>query len=172
GGPGAPAFLYVRRSLQDELRNPIQGWFGQRDQFAMGDRYARAAGITSWLTGTPTITAIGAVEEGVRLVADAGVEAIRTKSAALTAYAIELHDLWLAPLGFALGTPRDPSRRGAHIAILHPDARRLCGALIARNVIPDFREPDSIRLGLSPLSTSFRDVWLGLSTLRELASGG
>jgi kynureninase len=169
-GPGAPAFLYVRRALQEQLRNPIQGWFGQRDQFAMAQGYDPAPGITAWLTGTPTILAVAAVEEGVRLAAEAGIERIRAKGIALTEYAIELHDAWLAPLGFTLGSPRDSSRRGAHVAVRRADAKQLCAALMRDGVVTDFREPDSIRLGLSPLTTSFADVRRGIHRLTELAS--
>lgn len=170
-GPGSPAFLYVRSARQAELRNPIQGWFGQRDQFAMGPTYEPLRGIRSWLTGTPTIPALAAVEEGVRLVEEAGIPAIRSKAAALTAYAVELHDAWLRPVGFSLGSPRDAVRRGAHVAIRHPEARRLSAALLQQRVVTDFREPDSIRLGLSPLTTSFREVWTGISRLRDLTAG-
>jgi kynureninase len=167
GGPGAPAFIYVRGELQRELRPPIQGWFAQRDQFEMGPRFERRASIGGWLVGTPGILALVAAEAGIALTAEAGVAAIRAKGIALTEYAIELLDAWLAPLGCALGSPRDPSRRGAHVSIRHPDARRLTSALIVRKVIPDFRAPDSIRMGLSPLTTSFEDVHRGLSALRE-----
>ena len=120
GGPGAPAFLYVRRVRQGELRTPIQGWFGQRDQFAMGPRYDPAPGIRAWLAGTPGMLALAAVEEGVRLTVEAGIDAIRAKGIALTEFAIELLDERLAPLGCSLGSPRDPARRGAHVAIRHP----------------------------------------------------
>jgi kynureninase len=170
-GPGAPAFLYVRRSLQAELRNPVQGWFAQRDQFAMDQGFTPVDGIGAWLVGTPGIVALAAVAEGAAVVADAGIERIRAKSAALTAFAVELHDAWLEPLGFSLGSPRDPDRRGSHVAVRHPDARRLCRGLIDRQVIPDFRAPDSIRLGLSPLTTSFGDVRAGIAALREMAGG-
>jgi kynureninase len=169
-GPGSPAFLYVRSALQGELRNPIQGWFGQRDQFAMGPAYESVAGIAAWLTGTPTIPALAAVDEGVRLVEEAGIAAIRAKAAELTTYAVELHDALLEPLGFSLGSPRDPSRRGAHVAVRRADARRLSTALLEQRVVTDFREPDSIRLGLSPLTTSYREVWTGMSRLRDLAA--
>ena len=167
-GPGAPAFLYVRRSHQAELRTPIAGWFGQRDQFAMGPRYDPEPGIRGWLAGTPGIPALAAVEEGVRLTAEAGIDAIRAKSVALTELAIELLDARLAPLGCSLGSPRDPARRGAHVSIRHPNARRLTAALIERGVIPDFREPDSIRFGLPPLTTRFADVVAGAAALAEL----
>jgi kynureninase len=168
GGPGAPAWLYVRQALQGELRNPIQGWFGQRDLFEMAQGYDPAPGIVAWLTGTPGILALAAVKEGVRLVAEAGIPRIRAKGIALTEFAIELVDARLAGLGASVGSPRDPARRGAHVAVRHPDARHLTRELIANGVIPDFRAPDSIRLGLSPLTTTFTDVARGLATLETL----
>ena len=168
GGPGAPAFLYVRRELQDELRPPIQGWFAQSAQFEMGPSFERRPGIGGWLVGTPGIIALTAAQAGIEVVAEAGIDTIRAKGIALTEYAIALLDERLAPLGCSLGSPRDSVRRGAHISIRHPDARRLTHDLIERNVIPDFRAPDSIRLGLSPLTTSFEDVHRGLLALREL----
>jgi kynureninase len=170
-GPGAPAFLYVRSELQATLRNPIQGWFGQRDQFAMDQGYRPVSGIGAWLTGTPAILGLVAVEEGIRLVAEAGIPAIRTKGMALTSFAVELLDVRLAPLGFSLGSPRDPRRRGAHVAVRHPRAEELCAALLAEGVVTDYRAPDSIRLGLSPLSTSFADVWTAIDRLARLAAG-
>jgi kynureninase len=169
GGPGAPAYLYVRADLQATLRNPIQGWFGQADQFEMGQGFRPAPGIGGWLTGTPGILGLAAAEEGIRVSADAGIEAIRAKGVALTEYAIALHDAWLAPLGFSLGSPRDAARRGSHVSVRRRDARELTGALIAAKVLPDFRAPDSIRLGLSPLTTRFADVARGLAVLRDLA---
>ena len=168
GGPGAPAFLYVRTGLQDELRPPIQGWFAQRDQFEMGPTFERQAGIAGWLVGTPPILALTAVQAGVELVAEAGIAAVREKSVALTDYAIALAEEWLTPLGCTVGSPRNSARRGGHVAIRHTDARRLTRAMIDRGVIPDFRAPDTIRIGLSPLSTSFDDVHRGLGVLRDL----
>ncbi len=168
-GPGAPAFLYVRTPLQGELRSPIWGWFAQRDQFAMGPSYDPVAGIGRFLAGTPPILDLTAVEVGAQLVAEAGVERIREKSVALTELVVELYDEWLAPLGFALGTPRESARRGAHVSVRHPDAWRICRALIERaDVVPDFRAPDSIRLGLPPLYTRFVDAWDALDRLRRL----
>jgi kynureninase len=167
-GPGAPAYLYVRSEHQDRLRTPIQGWFGQRDQFAMGPAFEPAAGIRGWLAGTPPVLSMSAVDEGVRLVSEAGIPAIRAKAAALTEYAVTLLDAWLAPLGFELGSPRDAARRGSHVSIRRHDAERLCVALIERGVIPDYRAPDSIRIGLSPLTTRFVDVRRGLEILRGL----
>jgi kynureninase len=171
-GPGAPAFLYVRTALLSELRNPIQGWFGQRDQFAMGQGYDPVTGIGSWLTGTPTVMALEAIDEGVRIVGEAGIDNVRAKSIALTEYAIGLFDAWLAPLGFTLGSPRIPERRGAHVAVRRADAARLSAALTAAGVVTDHRAPDSIRLGLSPLTTSYAEVREGIARLRDLAAHG
>jgi kynureninase len=171
GGPGAPAFLYIRSDLQWELRNPIQGWFGQADQFEMGQGFRAQPGIAGWLTGTPGILGLAAAEEGIRLVAEAGIDRVRAKGIALTEYAIALHDARLAPLGFTLGSPRDPARRGAHVSIRRADARDLTRRMIAAGVIPDFRAPDSIRLGLSPLTTSFTDVSRAIDRIAELAAG-
>ncbi|MBF8290834.1 MAG: kynureninase [Chloroflexi bacterium] len=171
GGPGAPGYLYVRRDLQSELRPPIQGWFAQSDQFEMGPRFDRRAGIAGWLVGTPGIIGLAAAEAGIATSAEAGIERIRTKGMALTSYAMELLDAWLAPRGCSLGSPRDAARRGNHISIRHPDARRLTTALAAAGVLPDFRAPDSIRIGLSPLTTSFEEVHRGLAALGGLLGG-
>ena len=171
GGPGAPAYLYIRSELQAELRNPIQGWFGQADQFEMGQGFRPMAGIGGWLTGTPGILGLAAAEEGIRVSVEAGIDAIRAKGIALTEYAIALHDARLAPLGFSLGSPREAARRGSHVSVRRSDARGLTQALIEAGVVPDFRAPDSIRLGLSPLSTGFTEVARGIGTLARLAGG-
>ncbi|MCW2968616.1 MAG: kynureninase [Solirubrobacteraceae bacterium] len=173
GGPGAPAFLYVREDLQPQLRSPIQGWFGQRDQFAMGPAYEPEPGIARWLAGTPPIAGLVAVEAGVELVAEAGIKRIAAKAQALTEHAIALHDAWLEPLGFTLLTPRDPARRGAHVALAHPEGWRICRALIElAGVLPDFREPDVVRYGFSPLETRFADVFDALERTRNLVVAG
>lgn len=171
GGPGAPAFIYVAPRLQGRLRPPIQGWFAQRDQFAMGPVFDPRDGIAGWLVGTPPVLSLVGVEEGAALVAEAGIEEIRAKSVALTGYAITLLDAELAPLGCSLGSPRDAARRGSHVSIRHRDAKELTSRLIGRGVVPDFREPDVIRFGLSPLTTSFADVRRGVDTLWELLTG-
>jgi kynureninase len=164
GGPGAPAYMYVRRALQTELRQPIWGWLGRRDPFEMAPGYEAAAGMRGFLSGTPPVLALAAVDEGARLVAEAGIDAIRAKGIALTELAITLAD----EFGIRVASPRDPARRGAHVALLHPDARALCARLIERGVIPDYRRPDVIRFGFSPLTTRFVDVWDGMNALREL----
>jgi len=168
-GPGAPAFLYVRRDLQDELRQPIWGWFGRREQFRMSHGYEPANGISAWLSGTPNVLALKAVEAGAELVAEAGVEAIAAKARALTDYIVELHDERLAPLDFTLGSPREAERRGAHVSVCRDDAEALCHALAERGVITDFRMPNAIRLGCAPLSTSYAEARDGVDRLVELA---
>jgi kynureninase len=168
-GPGSPAFLYVRSGLQHELRQPIWGWFGQQDQFDMSDTYTPVASVDRFAVGTPPVLGGYAALEGARITAEAGIEAIAAKGAALTGYAIDLADEWLAPLGFEVATPRDPGRRGAHVTLHHPDAWQLTQALLAAKVIPDFRTPDRVRLGLAPLYTRFADVHEGLRRLRQIA---
>ncbi len=172
-GPGSPAFLYVAERHQEGLRSPIQGWFSQGDQFAMGPRYEPAAGIGRFLAGTPPVMGLAAVMAGAEMLAEAGIGAVRRKAAALTSLAVDLHDERLARLGFALGTPRDAGERGAHVSLRHPDARRVCRALIEHaNVVPDFRHPDSIRFGLPPLYTRFVDVWDAVDRLAGLVEDG
>jgi kynureninase len=164
GGPGAPAYIYVARELQSSLRQPIWGWLGRRDPFEMGPGYEPAAGMRAFLSGTPPVPALVAVDEGVRVVGEAGIEAIRDKGIALTEYAISLADTG----GLVVASPREPDRRGAHVAVAHPRARELCRALIAAGVIVDFRAPDIIRFGFAPLTTRFVDVWDGMEALRRL----
>ena len=173
GGPGSPAYLYVAERRHAELRSPIWGWFGQRDQFAMARDYDPQEGIGRFQAGTPPILALTAVEEGVKLTAEAGLAAIRAKSISLTELIVRLHDEWLAPLGFTLGSPRDPATRGSHVAVCHPDAWPINVALIERaRVVPDFRGPDAIRLGVAPLYTSHADVYDALDRLRGLVERG
>jgi kynureninase len=171
-GPGAPAFLYVASELQAQLRSPIWGWFAQSEQFAMDRAYDPVPGVGRFLAGTPPILQLAAVDEGVALAGEAGIERIRAKSVLLTELIAELHDAWLAPLGFSLGTPRDPARRGSHVSLRHEKAWPLTRALIDAGVTPDFRGPDSIRLGVAPLYTSFAEVWDALDRLRAIAASG
>jgi kynureninase len=172
-GPGAPAFLYAAEEVQPRLRSPIWGWFGQREQFEMERPYDPVDGIGRFMAGTPPVLDLAAVEEGVRLTAEAGIERLREKSVALCELIVALHDSWLAPLGFELGSPREAERRGSHVSIRHADAWPICRALIERaDVVPDFRGPDSIRLGVAPLYTRFVDVWDALDRLRDLVERG
>lgn len=172
GGPGAPAFLYVRRDLQERLRQPIWGWFGQRAQFGMGDSYDPVPGIGRNATGTPPVLGIAAVEEGAGLLAAAGIAALRAKSIGLTELLVALHDAWLVDLGFELASPRDATARGSHVSLAHPEAYRISQALIAAGVIPDFRGPDRLRLGLAPATTSYTQVWDAIDRLRLIVAGG
>lgn len=172
-GPGAPAFLYVRRDLQGRLRSPVQGWFGQREQFGMGPSYEPAAGIERFHAGTPPVLGLVSVQAGAELVLEAGIEALRRKSIALTELTLTLADARLAPLGFGLASPRDPARRGGHVSLTHPDGWRICRALIERAaVVPDFRPPDVVRLGFAPLYSRFVDVWDAVDRLERVVAAG
>jgi kynureninase len=170
-GPGAPAFLYVASRLQETLRQPVWGWFSQRDQFAMGPAYDPAPGIAKFVTGTPSILGAAAVEEGARLLLEAGLDPIRAKSRRLTGYLVELGGAWLEPLGCALATPRDGARRGGHVTYCHPDAEQITGRLAAAGIVTDYRTPDRFRFGLSPLTTRFTDVWTAVAATRDLLKG-
>jgi kynureninase len=170
GGPGSPAFLYVRRDLQAALDQPIHGWFGQREQFVMGPAYDPQPDIRRFLTGTANVLALHAIREGVALTIEAGIDALRAKSIAQTDLAVELFDAWLADRGFSLGSPRDSARRGSHVALRHPDGAEIAARLWRdARVVVDFRMPDVIRLGIAPLYTRFVDVWDALARLRDVA---
>jgi len=169
GGPGAPAFLYVRRDLQEKVLSPIWGWFGQRSPFDFELEYEPTEGVGRFLVGTPPILSLLAMESALDLLLEAGLERIRRKSVRLTSYLVYLVDMVLAPLGFALGSPRDPAWRGSHVSIQHPEGYRINRALIEEmGVLPDFREPDNIRLGLAPLYTSFAEVWEAVDRIRRV----
>jgi kynureninase len=173
GGPGAPAFLYVRTDLQDELTQPIWGWYGQRNQFAMGEGYDPVPGIVRFLTGTPTVLGASAAESGAALLAEAGIDRLRAKSVRLCELAIELGDAWLAPLGFELRSPRESGSRGSHVSLSHPEAYKICRTLIEEaNVIPDFRAPDRLRLGFAPITTRYVDVWDAFDAMRRIVGAG
>lgn len=172
-GPGSPAWLYVKRRLQDSLRVPIQGWFAQRDQFAMGQGFVRADGMRGFQIASPSIVGMRCIEASFGMIADAGLPAIAAKAAIGTDMMVRLHDAWLAPLGFQLVTPRDPRRRGGHVTLRHPDAKQIAVAMREMvKVIPDYREPSSIRLAISPLATSYTEVYEGFSRIRELVASG
>jgi kynureninase len=172
GGPGAPAFLYVRRDLQERLRSPIQGWFGQRDQFAMGPRYEPAEGIERFGVGTPPVIGMAAVDIGAGLVAEAGIGRLAAKGRALADLAVALADEWLGPHGVALASPRDGARRGSHVTLAHPQAWQLTQALVDSGVVPDYRTPDRVRLGPAPLYTRFVDVWDAMARFRSILESG
>ena len=167
GGPGAPAFGYVRADLQEQMTQPIQGWIGHADPFAMGPGYTPGPGMKRFISGTPPVLGMLAMQDTIGLVAEVGIDAVREKSLALTEYAIGLADAWLAPIGVELASPRDGRWRGGHVTLSHPAMREVNQRLWAEDVIPDYRDPGGLRIGLAPLSTSFQEVWLGMSMVRD-----
>ena len=169
GGPGAPAFLYVNRSLQNLALSPIWGWFGDKAPFSFKLEYTPAEGIQRFLCGTPPVLSVLGMETGIDLLLEIGLPRLREKSIQLSEYMIDLFDERLAPMGFSLGTPREVEQRGSHVSFRHPDGYRINRALIEdMKVIPDFREPDNIRLGLTPLYTSFQDVWESIERIHRV----
>ncbi len=171
-GPGAPGFLYVRRDLQDRLTSPIRGWWSTEDMFAMDAPYQPASGIRRFLSGSPSIPGIVAVEEGVKLLQEAGTESLRSKSVALSELLIGLADEWLAPLGFEVASPRDASGRGGHVGLAHEDAYRISRAALEAGLITDVRPPNLLRLCPAPLTSSFVDVWDATMRLHEVTRSG
>jgi kynureninase len=171
GGPGSPAFAYVASRHLEELTQPIQGWLGSVDPFLMGPSYAPAEGVRRFLSGTPPIVGMIALQDMLALIDEAGIDAVRAKSVALTSYAVDVADELLAPAGVVLASPRDPDQRGGHVTLNHPLMREVTAALWERDVIPDYRDPGGLRIGLSPLSTSFEEVRRGLEMVRETLDG-
>jgi len=157
--------------MQKELQVPIQGWFSQADQFGMGPVFEKADGIRGFQIASPSLIGLRCIKASFEIIKEAGIDAIAHKAAVGTQMMIDLYDAWLAPLGMKLNTPRDAKERGGHIALVHPDAARICVALREfANVIPDYRTPNSIRLAISPLPTSYVEVWDGFERIRDLVS--
>ena len=172
-GPGSPAWLYVSKKIQKELQVPIQGWFAQDAQFEMGPVFERAQNIRGFQIASPSLIGIRCVQTAFSMIKEAGIDAIAHKAAVGTQLMIDLYDAWLAPLGFVLNTSRDAKERGGHISLVHPDAAQICVAMREiSNVIPDYRTPNSIRLAISPLPTSFVEVWDGFERTRDLVASG
>lgn len=170
GGPGSPAFGYVSAMAQGRLRQPIQGWMGAADPFAMGDRYEGAEGIRQFVSGTPPILGMQPMLDMLDLIEQAGMAAVRLKSTTLTDFAIDIADQRLARFGVTVASPRDPAHRGGHVILDHPDFQEINARLWEVGVIPDFRPPNGLRIGLSPLSTSFAEVARGLDEVARLLS--
>jgi len=168
GGPGAPAFIYVATRWQDRLASPLSGWMGHAAPFAFEDAYRPAPGMKRWLAGTPAMLSTAALETALDLWADIDQHAVAAKSA-------RLFDI-LAAAGDALGldcvSPRDLAQRGSHISFRHPHAHAITQALIAHGVIGDFRDPDILRLGLTPLYLSHEDVWCAGEMLKKIVETG
>ena len=168
-GPGSPAWLYVNKRIQRELQVPIQGWFSNEDQFGMGAEFVKADGIRGFQIASPSIIGIRGVQTAFSMIEEAGIAAIAHKAAVGTQMMIDLYDAWLADLGYTLLTSRDPSERGGHISLGHPQAAQICVALRKFvNVIPDYRTPNAIRLAIAPLPTSYVEIWDGFERLRDL----
>jgi kynureninase len=173
GGPGSPAYLFVSDILQDKITSPIWGWFGESDPFAFELKYKPAVGIRRFMAGTPPILSLAAVEPGLDLILDAGMENLRRKSVLQSEYLVYLWEEYLKPLGYEMGSPSDTVQRGSHISLRHPEAYRICKALIEPKdgspvIIPDFREPDNIRLGIAPLYNSFQDIYQAANRLKKI----
>ena len=172
-GPGSPAWMYINSKIQDSLSTPIDGWFGQRDQFTMGPEFDRAPGMRGFQIASPSIIGLTCVETSTKIIAEAGMAAIEAKCAQGTDLMVELFDEWLAPLGFGLETPRDASLRGGHLSLTHPDAARIAQALREfSKVIPDFRKPRTIRVAISPLYNSYEEIYTGFDRIRDLVQSG
>jgi kynureninase len=170
-GPGSPAWLYVSKRVQSELQVPIQGWFAQDAQFEMGPVFERSQTIRGFQIASPSLMGIRCVQTAFSMIKEAGIDAIAHKAAVGTQMMIELYDEWLAPLGIELNTSRDAKERGGHISLVHPDAAQICVALrTMANVIPDYRTPNSIRLAISPLPTSYVEIWDGFERMRDLVA--
>jgi kynureninase len=172
-GPGAPAWLYVSKRVQSELQVPIQGWFAQDAQFEMGPVFEPSQTIRGFQIASPSLMGIRCVQTAFSMIKEAGIDAIAHKAAVGTAMMIDLYDAWLAPLGIELNTSRVAKERGGHISLVHPDAAQICVAMrTISNVIPDYRTPNSIRLAISPLPTSYVEIWDGLERMRDLVASG
>jgi kynureninase len=172
-GPGSPAWLYVSTKIQDQLQVPIQGWFAQEAQFEMGPVFERATGIRGFQIASPSLMGIRCVQTALSMIQEAGIDVIAKKAAIGTQMMIELFDAWLAPLGLELNTSRLSHERGGHISLVHPDAAQICIALRQFSyVIPDYRTPNSIRLAISPLPTSYVEIWDGFERMRDLVASG
>lgn len=169
GGPGAPAFLYVRKDLQERLRNPIAGWHGRKNQFDFGLEYHPKDGIGRFLSGTPDVLSIAPIGVGIDLLLEAGMDRVRAKSVAQTEFMIALADEHLSPYGFTINSPRDAKWRGSHVALGHADGWRINQCMIQdMNVLPDFRAPDNIRLGITPLYTSFSELHTAVMRIKQI----
>jgi kynureninase len=172
GGPGSPAYLYVATALQEELRNPIQGWLGHDNPFLFDAEYRRASGMRGWMSGSPPVLAIGALAVGVDIQLEAGPRAIGEKAAMLTEVFIRLAHARLDALGFKVATPGSSQRRGAQVSLRHADGLAIVRAVVDRGVIGDFRPPDMCRFGLAPLYTRFVDLWDAVERVAEVVENG
>jgi kynureninase len=171
GGPGSPAFAYVASRHLDTFTHPIQGWMGNTDPFLMGSDYVPTEGIRRFISGTPAILGMLAIEDMVALIEEAGLDRVRAKSVAITTHAIEVAEDLLTSYGVSLATTRETARRGSHVTLHHPRMVEVTATLWQRDVIPDYRDPGGLRIGLSPLSTSYDELERGLHAVHEVLAG-
>ena len=179
GGPGAPAFLYVRKELQNQLKTPIWGWFADQSPFEFNLEFRPAEGINRFQISTPHILSMAGIEPALDILLEVGIDTLREKSLQQTEYLIYLAQEWLIPHGFQIGSPLDATQRGSHVSLCHPEAYRICRAMIdptpgeaTIRVIPDFRTPDNIRLGIAPLYTTFSDIHRALFRIKTILEVG
>lgn len=173
GGPGSTAFLYVRKDLQDKLQSPVWGWFGQNIPFDFSLDYEAAHGIRRFLAGSPPLLSLSALDPSLDITLEAGMSRIRAKSIRQTDYLLQLARKYLLPLGFSIGSPENAAERGSHISLKHPEAFRICQSLISppagdKTIIPDYRKPDNIRLGIAPLYNTFTEIFEAVMQLKKI----
>ena len=172
-GPGSPAWMYVRSDIQSRMHTPIDGWFGQRDQFTMGPEFERASGMRGFQIASPSIVGLTAVATSMSIIEQAGMATIEAKCSQGTTFMVDLFQQWLEPLGFGLETPRQAHHRGGHLSLTHPDADRISIAMRQfANVIPDYRKPNTIRVAVAPLYTSYEEMFIGFERTRDLVASG
>jgi kynureninase len=178
GGPGSPAFLYVRKELQEELNNPIWSWFGHHSPFAFDPDYQAGEGIERFAVSTPPVLALHALEGGLDLILEAEMDNLQAKSVLQSNYLLQMIQSQLLPLGFEVASPLLTHRRGSHISIRHPKAYQINRAMIeplhasTPVIIPDFRPPDLIRIGIAPLYNTFMDLYRAVERIREIIDHG
>jgi kynureninase len=172
GGPGGPGFVSLSAEAADRLRQPIQGWMGQREQFAMGADYDPVPGAGGWATGTPGVLGLVAAQAGIEVVAEAGIDEVRRRSIVLGRLLLDGWEDVLAPLGFELASPADDERRGGHVALRHADASRIVRAARTVGVVADFRAPDLVRLGPGPLPCTTGEARSGVDGIAALVRDG
>jgi len=172
GGPGAPAFIYAARRHHSSLQQPLSGWMGHSDPFAFDPVYTPADGMSQFLSGTPPILSMASLDAALDVFADTSVASLRQKSLALGTLFVDLVNQCELAESLQLYSPEQPEQRGSQLAFSHPAAYGLCQALIERGVIADFREPDILRVGFSPLYTSYMDIWNAVEQLRAAIAAG
>lgn len=171
-GPGAPAFLYVAERHHAEAQNPISGWFGHKDPFAFATNYEPADNIRQFLAGTPPIVSLAALETSLDIWEGVQMPSLRTKSMSMGDLFIEMMEALDPAYGFELASPRRADKRGSQVSFRHPNGLAIMRALIARGVIGDFRAPDILRFGFTPLTLSFEEMWQAVQILDDIMKNG